>query len=440
MSNEISFVHSWYGCAALVVFIIAYILVVLEEHTCFRKSKPVMLAAGIIWMIVGVAVYGTPQAKGVAEHFRHNLSEYAEILLFLLVAMSYVNILTERNVFTALHSRLERGGWTYRQLFWLTGIIAFFLSSVADNLTAALLMGALVVAIGKNSKEFVAVTCVNVVVAANAGGAFSPFGDITTLMVWQEEKATFFQFFHLFIPALVMWLIPAYIMSFSVPLSVTKNVEGAEIVMLKRGAKRAMLLFVCTIATAVLGHNLLHLPPVYGMMFGLVYIKIFGYYLKIRSTEDIPFDVMRHIQELEWDTLLFFYGVIMSIGGLGYMGYLTWLSGVAYSDWTWFQFSHEVSITAANIGVGLLSSIVDNIPIMFAVLSMNPDMDLSQWLLVTLTAGVGGSLLSVGSAAGVALMAYKGSYTFFSHLRWTPVILIGYVASVVVHLFLNSNL
>jgi Na+/H+ antiporter NhaD/arsenite permease-like protein len=186
-----------------------------------------------------------------------------------------------------------------------------------------------------------------------------------------------------------------------------------------------------------------------GMLTGLAYLQIFGYFLKIKAQRQvtrlaeesehadqlgdiIPFDVFNKIARAEWDTLLFFYGVVMCVGGLGYIGYLAYASEIMYADW---------GATNANIGVGLLSAIVDNIPVMFAVLTMNPDMPLGQWLLVTLTAGVGGSLLSIGSAAGVALMGQaKGKYTFFSHLRWTPVIAIGYAASIAVHMWINSSL
>jgi Na+/H+ antiporter NhaD/arsenite permease-like protein len=128
--------------------------------------------------------------------------------------------------------------------------------------------------------------------------------------------------------------------------------------------------------------------------------------------------------------LLFFYGVVLCVGGLGFLGYLAMASEVMYGEW---------GATWANIAVGVLSAIVDNIPVMFAVLSMQPDMSLGQWLLVTLTAGVGGSLLSIGSAAGVALMGQaEGKYTFLIHLRWTPVIALGYVGSILTHLWINS--
>jgi Na+/H+ antiporter NhaD/arsenite permease-like protein len=145
-----------------------------------------------------------------------------------------------------------------------------------------------------------------------------------------------------------------------------------------------------------------------------------------------PFNIFDQLQRAEWDTLMFFYGIILCVGGLGTIGYLSVGSEFLYG---------QLGATTANIMVGLISAVVDNIPVMFAVLSMMPEMSHGQWLLATLTAGVGGSLLSIGSAAGVAVMGQaRGIYTFMSHLKWIWAIALGYVASIWVHLWLNADL
>lgn len=435
------------GFTALVVFIVAYGFVMAEEFTHLRKSKPVLLAAGIIWAMIAFVYAGHGLPHTAEQAVRHNILEYSELFLFLLVAMTYINAMEERLVFDSLRAWLVRSGFSYRQLFWLTGVLAFFISPVADNLTTALLMCAVVLAVGRDNPRFIAIACINIVVAANAGGAFSPFGDITTLMVWQKGTVDFGTFFLLFIPSVVNWVIPAAVMHFAVPDE--QPAATGEVVIMKRGAKRVIFLFLCTIATAVSFHNFLHLPPMVGMMTGLAYLKLFGYYLKKtfnqrvayerRKTDSnqleigdvVPFDIFRNIARAEWDTLMFFYGVILCVGGLGFIGYLGLTSEVMYGEW---------GATTANVMVGILSAIVDNIPVMFAVLTMQPDMSIGQWLLVTLTAGVGGSLLSIGSAAGVALMGQaRGMYTFFSHLRWAPVIALGYAASIQVHFWINDS-
>ncbi len=435
------------GYAAIAIFVLAYALVMAEEFTHLRKSKPVILAAGIIWAMIG-AVYASNGLDHTAEAaVRHNLLEYTELMLFLLVAMTYINSMEERQVFDALRSWLIRKGFSFRTLFWLTGILAFFISPIADNLTTALLMCAVVLAVGGDNHRFVSVACINIVVAANAGGAFSPFGDITTLMVWQKGIIDFWGFFTLFLPSVVNFVIPAAIMHFAIP---NENPTASdEMVPMKRGAKRIIALFLLTIITAVSFHSFLHLPPVIGMLTGLAYLQFFGYFLKktahkgylsdITTMDEpskigdvVPFDVFNKIARAEWDTLMFFYGVVLCVGGLGFIGYLGLVSEVMYTQW---------GATNANIAVGVLSAIVDNIPVMFAVLTMNPDMSTGQWLLVTLTAGVGGSLLSIGSAAGVALMGQaRGRYTFFGHLKWAPVIGLGYAASIWVHMWVNADL
>jgi NhaD family Na+/H+ antiporter len=432
------------GIFALVVFVLAYLLVMAEEFTHLRKSKPVIIAAGLIWAAIGWLYAEHGMSELAEQAVRHNLLEYAELMLFLLVAMTYINAMEERRVFDVLRAWLIYKGFGFRKLFWLTGLLAFLISPVADNLTTALLMCAVVMAVGGDNVRFISLACINIVVGANAGGAFSPFGDITTLMVWQKGMVSFGTFFALFLPALVNFAVPAALMHFAVPD--LKPQAGGEAVALQRGARRIVALFLVTIATAVSFHNFLGLPPVLGMLTGLGYLQLFGFYLKKTAGHDlvrpddaehdgqmgdlVPFDIFSKIARAEWDTLLFFYGVVLCVGGLGFIGYLGMASELMYTGW---------GATTANIAVGVMSAIVDNIPVMFAVLSMNPDMATGQWLLVTLAAGVGGSMLSIGSAAGVALMGQaRGKYTFFGHLKWTPVIALGYAASIATHMWVNA--
>jgi NhaD family Na+/H+ antiporter len=445
-THTLNLTDHWVGWLSIGIFVLAYILVMAEEFTHLRKSKPVILGAGLIWGVIGW-IYTSHGMPDVAEHaVRHNLLEYAELMLFLLVAMTYINTMEERRVFDALRAWLIRSGFGFRSLFWITGTLAFFISPIADNLTTALLMCAVVLAVGGDNSRFITLACINIVVGANAGGAFSPFGDITTLMVWQKGMVDFWTFFALFIPSAVNFLVPAIIMHFAVP-NVKPDASGEQVLM-QRGARRIIVLFLATITTAVSFHNFLNLPPVLGMLTGLGYLQLFGFYLKKTANRDqqgkpdneehdgemgspVAFDVFAPVARAEWDTLLFFYGVVLCVGGLGFLGYLSMASELMYTGW---------GATYANIAVGLISAVVDNIPVMFAVLTMNPDMSTGQWLLVTLTAGVGGSLLSIGSAAGVALMGQaRGQYTFFGHLKWTPAIAAGYAASIFAHMVINSR-
>ena len=427
------------GIISIVLFIIAYAFVMTEEVTHLRKSKPVLFAAGIIWAMIAWVGLQTGDSYTVKKELMDAFDEFNQLMLFLLVAMTYINSMTERNVFEKLRSILLNQNFSYKKLFWITGFISFFLSPIADNLTTALTMCAVVLAVGKGNKNFTSISCVNIVVAANAGGAFSPFGDITTLMVWQAGYVEFVQFFKLFLPSLVNFIIPAFIMSFFIDGS-ADEVENPP-VLLKLVAVAISCLFLVTIMMAISFKQFLKLPPVFGMMFGLSLLQLFGYYLKrtysaeskiSRDGSDQPFGVFKQIAQAEWDTLLFFYGVILCVAGLSKIGYLALINTTLYDG---------LGFTIANSLMGIISALIDNIPVMFSVIQMHDTttMDLNQWLLITLTAGVGGSLLSIGSAPGVALMGQaKGIYTFSSHLRWTGVIFIGYVFSILTHLWLSG--
>jgi Na+/H+ antiporter NhaD/arsenite permease-like protein len=583
---------SFYGYLALGLFILSYLLVPFENKLHLRKSKPVLMAAGLIWVLVAIAYASLGNPEGAHAAMRNSLLEYAELFLFLLAAMTYINSLEERNVFQALRASLVSRGFSLRTIFWITGLLAFLISPVADNLTTALLMGAVVMAVGGDNRRFISLSCINIVIAANAGGAFTPFGDITTLMVWQKGKVNFMQFFYIFIPSLVNWLIPALVMNFAVGKEPPEILK--ETIQMKYGSKFMMVLFVLTIATAVSFHNFLHLPPAAGMMLGLGFLGFLSYHIKhqegrllrydpilgarpdeslnplrlLRKHSDrieemleslpmpcfmidrdhriiiwnkemeeltgIParerigtnltwspfyrakrpaladlvldsmpevqigkfyegkhrisplakeafdaadffptlgkegkwlgftaapvndssgrvigaieiiqdcteqkrqaehFDLMKRIARAEWDTLLFFYGVILCVGGLSEFGYLTLVSNLLYTG---------LGPTAANILIGIFSAVVDNIPVMYAILTMDPNMSLGQWLLVTFTVGTGGSLLAIGSAAGVGLLGTaRGIYTFGEHLKWAPVIALGYAGGIAAHFLVNSGI
>ncbi|RME73614.1 MAG: sodium:proton antiporter, partial [Planctomycetota bacterium] len=320
------------GIVSLAAFAIAYLLVMLEEFLHLRKSKPMLVASGLIWALIAWAYHGAGDPETPAVLVRHYLLEYSELFLFLLAAMTFINTMEERGLFDALRVWLIGRGWSLRKVFWATGALAFFISPVADNLTTALLMGTVVTSVGRGRPRFVLLALINIVVAANAGGAFSPFGDITTLMVWQKHLVDFHEFFDLFVPALVNWAVPAVCMTFAIgdghPQPVTDRMR------LQPGAFFVAGLFLFTIAMAVLFHTWLHMPPVIGMMTGLGFLKLYGYYLYRLSVREArergmamhtlesgnPFeafshegarfelyDIFKRLEKAEWDTLIFFY-------------------------------------------------------------------------------------------------------------------------------------
>ena len=209
---------------------------------------------------------------------------------------------------------------TKKAILWVFSGLAFILSAIIDNLTATIVLISILQKVVSDKKLRIWYAAL-IVVAANAGGAFSPFGDITSLMVWQAGKVEFFTFFQLVVPSIVNYIIPAVVMSFFVEDDQPSlNVENTEI---KYGGKIMILLGILTIITAVSFHNFFHLPPVLGMMTGLSYLLIYGYFIKqYDSTSTEKYDVLQNIAHIEWDTLLFFFGVIIAVSGLGMIGYL----------------------------------------------------------------------------------------------------------------------
>ena len=438
-----SLTSSWAGITALLIFLIAYTFVIFEEKTHLRKSKPVLVGGCLMWLMIGIfeASHGSKHSHMFVEE---RIGEIGALFFFLLAAMTYINTLDERNVFKALRTWLLNRGFGFRKLFWATGGITFLLSPMADNMTSALLMATVAITCSGGNRQFIVLAFINIVVAANAGGAWSPFGDITTLMVWTAGKIQTNEFVYLVVPSMMNWGVTALIMHPFIPKE--KPPEVHETAEMKTGAKSIIFLGISTIATAVSFHQFLGLPPFMGMMLGLGALMVFGYYLKMKGSRDYitktgvdvghdsnqHFDIFRKIEGVEFDTLLFFFGVLTAVGSLQYIGYLAIASEAIYG---------QMGPTISNIMIGVFSAIVDNIPVMYAVLKMNPPMGLDQWLLVTLTTGVGGSLLSIGSAAGVAVMGVdRKNYTFMSHLKWAPAVIAGYMSSIGAWYLVTMNL
>ncbi|RUM70008.1 MAG: sodium:proton antiporter [Sulfurovum sp.] len=439
MHEQLHLTTTWVGILSLIVFVVGYYFIATEDKYHVNKAKPALFAGTGIFMLIGlyIAITGDHQ-MGDHLHYEinHLIVEIAGIFFFLFVAMTYIEAMIDRGVFMALRFSLVSKGYTYKKLFWVTGFLAFFISPVADNLTTALILSTVLITIDKHNRAFLVPSAINIVVAANAGGAWSPFGDITTLMVWVDGKGSFVEFLYLFPASFIGWSVTAFLLSRFVPKGNPPfNVDEKKAEILE-GGKAIIALFALTIVLAVVSHQLLHLPAMWGMMFGLAILKLYVYILnkKNRHNDDDENDV-EHINAFSWiakienDTLLFFFGILAAVGGLHFLGFLEYFTTL------YTQFG----ATAVNIGVGFLSAVVDNVPVMSAVLKANPDMGVNaqaQWMLVTLTAGVGGSLISFGSAAGVGVMGkLHGIYTFASHMKLAWTVLVGYIVSVSIWYF-----
>lgn len=436
MHEQLHLTTTWLGILSLIIFIVGYYFIATEDKYHINKAKPALLTGTAIFMLIGlyIAISGD-KAMGVHLHneINHLIVEIAGIFFFLFVAMTYIEAMIDRGVFSALRYTLVSRGYDYKKLFWVTGFLAFFISPVADNLTTALILSTVLITIDKTNKAFIVPAAVSIVVAANAGGTWSPFGDITTLMVWVAHKGIFTDFLYLFPAAFLGWIITAWLLSKFIPEGNPPSVDGEKKAEILEGGKVIMGLFGLTIFLAVMSHNALHLPAMWGMMFGLAILKIYVYTLNqkaIKCCEEgdkpVHINAFSWIAKIENDTLLFFFGILAAVGGLHFIGFLEYFTAL------YTQFG----ATAVNIGVGFLSAVIDNVPVMSAVLKSTPDMGVdahSQWMLVTLTAGVGGSLISFGSAAGVGVMGkLHGIYTFASHMKLAWTVLVGYIVSITI--------
>nr|WP_314903627.1 sodium:proton antiporter NhaD [uncultured Campylobacter sp.] len=422
---------TWVGIACLIIFVVGYFFIATEENFHMDKAKPAIFIGTFMFLLIGFYMLANGlDVHSLQNEVNHLILEISQIVFFLMVAMTYIEALIERDVFNALKYNLVSKGYTYKKLFWLTGILAFFISPVADNLTTALILSTVLLTIDKTNTNFLVAGAINIVVAANAGGAWSPFGDITTLMAWAAGKAPFIDFFALFPASIIGWLVTAFLLVRIVPEGSPHFDPATEPkVSIKKGGKVVIGLGAFTIFSAVMMHQLFHLPAMWGMMFGFSLLSIYTYIYKKTNKNEEPMHVFHYMSKIENNTLFFFFGILAAVGALHFVGFLNY--AVSLYD--------KFGATAVNIGVGFLSAIVDNVPVMSAVLKANPMMgadageNLSQWLLVTLTAGIGGSMISFGSAAGVGVMGkLKGIYTFGAHMRLAWTVVVGYVVSVAI--------
>ncbi|MDP3119305.1 MAG: sodium:proton antiporter NhaD [Sulfuricurvum sp.] len=420
-----NFVGHPFGWLLLAIFVIGYYFIATEENYHIDKAKPALFVGTFMFVLIGLFYAAEGLNFTPFEHaIDHLILEIAEIFFFLFVAMTYIEALIERGVFNALKAKLIAKGYSYRELFWITGTLAFFISPVADNLTTALILSTVLLTIETKNKAFLVPSAINVVVAANAGGAWSPFGDITTLMAWSAGKGNFTDFLYLFPASFLGWIVTAYLLSRYVPdLDPLKEGDpaAAEKIEILKGGKMIVAFGALTIALAVIGKQVMHLPPMWGMLFGLSLLQLYMYFLKKNHKQDVS--IFLAMSKIENNTLLFFFGILAAVGALHFVGFLEYAA----------QLYAIFSPTVVNISIGFLSAIVDNVPVMSAVLKANPSIDHAQWMLVTMTAGIGGSLISFGSAAGVGVMGkMAGIYTFSSHIKLAWTVLIGYIISLAV--------
>lgn len=396
------------------IFVLGYFFIAMEHKTHVNKSGVAIVLGGILWVLV--AFLGHDRSE-ISHVIAENGGEIFSIVVFLLSAMTIVELLAHYRFFDWLQEIIVKKKISQSKLFWLLGTITFVMSAVLDNLTTTLVMIQVGRKIYKNKDNFL-IFVANTVISANAGGAASPIGDVTTIMLWLANKFTALQVMAIGImPAIMTWIIPQYLLGRQIKHheEAEKSHPDFDLVDEKKVQPYWSVIFIGIFSFCLpVLFNIINLPPFLGLLLGLGIIWIFIDIKAKNGHKDCECgQVVKIIQKTDITTLKFFIGILLAVGALAHIGALTELNN--------FIFGAEIDTTRLIIGttaLGFLSAILDNVPLVAAAIKMFPEgINHSIWVLLALTAGTGGSMLVIGSAAGVAAMGQVKELNFIYYLK-----------------------
>jgi Na+/H+ antiporter NhaD/arsenite permease-like protein len=343
--------------------------------------------------------------------------------LFLMATMTFVAYLNAKGIVQTVVQRLCPARMSKRSLMLIVALFAMMLSMICDNVTATLVTLGLVHAFNVDKRTRIKLA-VLVVFAVNSGGVALITGDVTTLMIFLSGHVTMPQLLMLWIPAIVGVLVLAALMFPGVTGQVTTEKDPRTFT----GMDWAIVgTFFSTILCTMLFNFFFHVPPVLTFLVGLSIMFFIGHFMNLDPEET---RILEYVRQIEYETLLFFLGILLLVGMLKEIGTLDMLTG----------FYTQVAPTYANYVMGLFSALIDNVPLTAALLKSNPELHISEWLGLTYGVGVGGSLLAIGSAAGIIAMSKVKGLTFGAYLRYTPMVLIAYTCGYVVAMFLARHI
>ncbi|MFY0678211.1 MAG: sodium:proton antiporter NhaD [Neptuniibacter sp.] len=396
---------------------LAFVLIILEDVIHLNKAKSTLFIGTLVWILA--FIFPEHDIAHLKEGLNENLLEIATLWLFLMAAMTFVAYLNEKGLITQLVYRLLPTKLKLRSLMILMALLALLFSSLADNITASLIMLSLLASLNLDTKQTLKFAAL-VVFAVNSGGVSLITGDVTTLMIFLADKVTITNLFLLVAPAVMGVLVLAVLLMWGAKGEV-------ELPKFKRpiAAKDKLIagLFLLTIISTLFLSVAFSVPPVLTFLFGLS--VMFITHRVIYRSESKP-NVLEYVREIEFDTLLFFLGVLLLVGMLKELAVLDFLP----------QLYEAMPVYMANYIVGILSALVDNVPLTAAILKSGIEMDKADWLGLTYSVGVGGSMLIIGSAAGVIALSKVSELTFISYLRFFHWLLaaytVGYIGVMVV--------
>jgi len=392
-------------CLAL----IALLLVIFEDVIHINKAKSTLFVGCLSWLILYIVPESGFSSHQVTESLNENLLEIASLWLFLMAAMTFVAYLNSRGFISAIVQRWLPNDLTERRLLIILGVASFIFSSLADNVTATLVSVAIISQIKIDLKKRLKYAAL-VIFAVNSGGVSLITGDVTTLMIFLAGKVSILSLLQLIIPALAGVVCLALLLSFNMKGQVRlefriKKIESTD--------KVIAAIFLATIVSTLIFNVAFQVPPVLTFLFGLSIMFLTGHFMQWPKTDA---NVLNYIREIEFDTLLFFLGILLIVGVLKKLHVLDQIAVV-------YQY---LPTSVANYLMGISSALIDNVPLTAAVIKAGIDMSPSEWLAITYAMGVGGSLLVIGSAAGIIAMSKIKELSFLSYLSMFVNLLIAY--------------
>lgn len=391
-----------------VVFILGYIIIAFEHKLNLHKSLSAAALGGTVWLLI--AIFGDHTAL---EHSIHeDGAEIFGLILFLLMAMTLVEILIHYRFFDLVRAKLLALKLGDKAQFWVIGTISFFLSAVIDNLTTAIVM----IEISRRffSGKNLAVAAAMIVIAANAGGAWSPIGDITTIMLWLAKKFTAQDIITQgFLPALALFVTAMAMMSRNIAMD-TIDAKEEEITI--SWSEYAVICTALASFLLPLAFSQIGLPPYFGLLFGLGGVGIMISACKLwedgKTATHLTADIEATMRKVDLASIVFFAGILLSVGALRHLGILSFVSRELFGEAPTI-----LKLVLGNAALGVLSALVDNIPLTAAAIDILVTADARLWVLLAFTVGTGGSMIVIGSAAGVIAMGRVKELTFFNYMR-----------------------
>ncbi|WP_337840233.1 sodium:proton antiporter NhaD [Rheinheimera sp.] len=388
---------------------IAFILIVIEDIIHVNKAKTTLFFGTLCWILAFIFPMHDSTSAEISEQLNHNLLEIATLWLFLMSTMTFVAYLNSKGFISQLVQRILPAELSERRLMFLIAIFAFVFSSFADNVTATLVSIAVISSIKLEMKKRIQYATL-IIFAVNSGGVSLITGDVTTLMIFLAGKVT--------IPHLLLLVLPSLFAVAVLAILLSRKMKGR--IVLEKSPKKLekpdiviACIFAATIAFTLVFNILFQIPPVLTFLFGLGIMFLAAQYL-LRKKPGVS--ILNYIREVEFDTLLFFLGVLLLVGILKEIGVLNAIP----------QLYQYLDPTQANYLMGMTSALIDNVPLTAALLKSGVEMSPAQWLMLTYATGVGGSILIIGSAAGIIAMSKVKELTFITYFRMAGYLLACY--------------